>query len=78
MFSLRAIFRAYVALACFCFVVFGWPHVAAALGLYFDVIRPLKFSVLSSLSFLGYLGASDVAYPLHHHLPHVYRDVPGC
>jgi hypothetical protein len=71
-------FRAYVSLASFCFVAFGWPHLATALGFDFDVIRALTYSVLSSLSFLGHLGASDVASPLHHHLPYVYHDVPGC
>jgi hypothetical protein len=33
--------------------------------------------VSSSLYFLGHMGASDVAYPLHHDLPLEYRDVPG-
>jgi hypothetical protein len=70
-------FRAYVALASFCFVVFGWPHLAAALGFYFDVIRALTSSVLSSLSFLGHLGALGIAYPLHYYLSRVCRDVPS-
>lgn len=79
-FPLRAdiSFRAYVALACFCFVVFGWPHLAEALGFYFDVIRTLTSSVLSSLSFLGDLEPSDFASPLHHRLSRIYHDVPVC
>jgi palmitoyltransferase len=44
-------FMAYVTLATFCFVAFGWPHLFTALGLYFDDtwehrISPILFTII--------------------------------
>ncbi|KAI0272925.1 zf-DHHC-domain-containing protein [Russula aff. rugulosa BPL654] len=46
-----ALFMAYVSLASFCFVAFGWPHLATALGFDFDVtwehrMSPLLFTII--------------------------------
>ena len=71
--------RAYVTIATFCFVASGWPHLFLALGFDFDVSSGLYALCPDGPTHnpSGHLGASDIAYHLHYHLLHVYRDVAG-
>ena len=64
-------------MATFCFVAFGWPHLFVALGFDFDVSSKASRPLCPRIFPLGLLGASDVAHPLHYHLPRMCRDVPS-